>query len=335
MRKNKYDLIEQILLELRGTTGINFQYKVREILLKYYKSKNLNYDMPRHYGGDKKNDGWVKENDLYYQIFSPVQMKANDTLKKEILCKFNEDLEKLLEILYIKKLWSGKLRKFIFIVNTFDTPLPEDSSNEYEKIVKAMQKKYKINFEFEVVNIDFIRDLLEDITNIDILESIASVLKVRHLIDPNICSAQDIYEVICKISGKMNEAFSFENVPKNYYKRISSEKKININHLTNKKEKIETIISKLDIVEKAISLLNEDLEDQNKFERAKEYMIDKYENLKKYYSGEELYDKILEKSFEFINCKTDFSIAIEFLIIYIFDKCDIFEKEEIQDDFTK
>lgn len=331
---DKYNLIEQILLEIKGTTGINFQYKIREILKKYYKLKNLTYEMPRHYGGDKKNDGWVKEEDLYYQIFSPVQIKANDTLKKEIARKFKEDLEKLLEILYIEKLWTKNIKKFIFLVNTIDTPLPEDSSNEYEKIASKLKKQYNTSFEFEVVNTDYIRDILEEIDEISILESIASILRVKHLINENTCNAQDIYEVICGISRKMNEAFCYEQISKNYYKRISSENKININNLKNKKERIETIISKLDVVEKAIFLLNEDLEDQDKFEKAKKYVIDKYMGLKNSFSNEKIYDKMIEESFDFINCKENFLIAIEYFIVYIFDKCDIFEKEE-KDDFTK
>lgn len=322
---DKYDLIEQIILELKGTTGINFQNKIREILVKYYKKESKFYDMPRHYGGDKKNDGWVKEDDLYYQIYAPVQVKENSTLKKEIVKKFEEDLSKLLKILYKDGLWSKKIKEYVFLVNTIDTPLPEDSSGEYEKIVLKLQKDYQINFKFKVVNIDYIRELLETM-EIEDLRSIASHLRVRHLLNSDICSAQDVYNAICAISEKISEQFFEEK--KVDYKRISGKNKIPLNKLDKRKEKIEKMISKLYIVEEAIHLINDDIEDVDKFEKVKDYIVNQYEELKKSYSGEELYDKIIINGFKFIRCSGNFRNPIELLIVYIFDKCDIFEKEE-------
>lgn len=322
---NKYDLIELIILELKGTTGITFQYKIEKVLREYYREKKLEYAMPSHYGGDKKNDGWVREKNLYYQIFSPTQIRSS--LKKEILSKFKEDLEGLLKILYIDKLWSKKIEEYIFIVNTIDVPLPEDSKNEYQQIVEELQKKYNINFSFKVVNLDYIKDILREL-NVESLTFIATTLRVGALNFIETCSAKDIYQTICQISYKMSEAFGSENIPKNYYKRISSEKKIRINNLGDKKDRIENIISKLDVVEKAIALMNEGFEEVSHFEKAKKYVVNEYEKLKNTFSGVQLYNKILEESFNFIDNVESFKIAIEYFIVYIFDKCDIFEKEE-------
>lgn len=321
----KFSLIELITLELKGTTGISFQYKLEKVLREYYSVKKLEYTMPSHYGGDKKNDGWVKEKNLYYQIFAPTQIRSS--LKKEIISKFKEDLEGLLKILYIDKLWSRKIEEYIFIVNTIDVPLPEDSKNEYEQIVKAFQEKYKIIFSFKIVNLDYIKDILREL-DVESLTFIASALRVEAFNFAETCSAKDIYRTICQISYKMSEAFGSENISKNYYKRISSEKKIRINDLNDKKDRIEDIISKLDIVEKAIALMNEDLEGIDNFEKAKKYVIDKYEKLKYIFSGVQLYNKILEESFNFIDNVNSFKIAIEYFVVYIFDRCDIFEKEE-------
>lgn len=330
---SKYDLIELIILELKGCTGINFQYKLKEILSRYHKSKGKSYEMPRHYGGDKKNDGWVKEDKIFYQIFAPSQIKKEKSLKKEIVEKFKNDLEGLLEILYTEKLWGGKLAKFVFIINTFDTPLPEDSGFEYEKIINFNKNKYGIEFEYEVNNLDYIKDLLED-SEKSILESIGATLRINHLLNVEFCSANEIYSVICEISNKIAEDSIESNKNKNYYQRISSEKKITINNLIELSSRINTIITKLDVVEKAISLINEDLDDINKFEVTKDYIIKKYEELRVNYKGKDLYDKIIEESANFIKNSKSFKISIEFLIVYIFDKCDIFEKEENYD-FTK
>lgn len=335
MEYNKYDLIELILLDLKGTTGINFQYKVREVLKKCYKDSGKTYEMPRHYGGDKKNDGWVKDNDLYYQIFSPAQKKANTTLKKDILQKFEEDLGELLEILYVQKLWSKNLKKFVFIVNTFDVPLPEDSSSEYDKVVRKLSSKYSVKFDYEISNLDYIREVLEEVENEKTLLSIASALRIRHLLNNEVCSADEVYEVICKISSKISEEMIINNCSKNYYKRISSDSKIEINNLGDYKDKIDLIISKLYIVEKAIKLINEELEDIDRFEVTKNYIVEKYKELEKKLKGIELYEKIIEESSKILKHAIDFRIPIEFLVVYIFDKCDIFKKEEeVQNDFT-
>ena len=51
--------------------------------------------MPDFYGGDQKNDGWVVEDAIFYQIFAPTRLK--DSLKKEIQDKFTADLLGLLK----------------------------------------------------------------------------------------------------------------------------------------------------------------------------------------------------------------------------------------------
>lgn len=322
---NKYDLIEFIILELKASTGLNFQYKLKEVLREYYKEKKLEYIMPSHYGGDKKNDGYVKEKNLYYQIFAPAQVR--NSLKRDITKKFEEDLKGLLEILYIQKLWTQKIEEYIFIVNTIDSSLPEDSKNEYGLIVEKFQKEYAIVFSYKVVNLDYIKDILRGL-NIESLMSIASALRVAAFNFTETCNAKDVYQIICEISCRMSEAFVTGDIPKNYYKRISSEKKIRINDLGAKKDRIEDIISKLDVVEKAINLMNESFEEVGNFEKAKQYVVNKYEKLKNTFSGVQLYNKILEESFNFIDNVKSFRVAIEYFVVYIFDKCDIFEKEE-------
>lgn len=62
----KFHYIETIIMKLRGTTGINFQSDLKHVLEVYYKNKGLNYSMPDFYGGDEKNDGWIRENATFY-----------------------------------------------------------------------------------------------------------------------------------------------------------------------------------------------------------------------------------------------------------------------------
>lgn len=111
------------------------------------------------------------------------------------------------------------------------------------------------------------------------------------------------------------------------YERVSSVKKISINDLDDKREKIEKIISSLDVVENAVKYINQDILFENRFERVKNYIVDKYAELRESFCGIELYDKLIadvisNSGYEALN-----EVGAEFLVVYIFDKCDIFEKE--------
>lgn len=318
----KIDYINQIIIYTNGKTGLNYQYVIGDILKIYFEDyKNQKYNMYRHYGGDKKNDGWVEEKAIFYQIYSPVNIR--NTLKKEIQDKFSEDLNGLLENICIKDLWGGKINKFIFLVNTQDNNLPEDSERFFDKKVKELKEKYNVEFKYEIEkNEDYLYNLLYDIEdeNIKILEKISEKLGIINSININTVTGKMIYELIQNISENIVE--SFHNDIKTDYTRISSKEKIKINNLIDKKEHIEKIITKLDVVEQAIGLINQDINSENNFERIKDYIINKYLNLSKKYNGIELYEKIINE-LPVENSKT----IKEYIIVYIFDKCDIFEKE--------
>ena len=145
---DRYDYVESILLFIRGITGINYQLQIREIFQKYYLYKGKTYEMPDFYGGDQKNDGWVIEDAIFYQIYAPTRLK--DSLKKEMQDKFKEDLSGLLKIVYDEKKWNGEVKEFIFIINTFDANLPHDSERFFETTVNEYKKQYNIDFTYRV-----------------------------------------------------------------------------------------------------------------------------------------------------------------------------------------
>lgn len=321
---DRYDYIESIIIFIKGITGVNYQLQIKEILRAYYKYIGKTFEMPDYYGGDQKNDGWVVEDAIFYQVFAPTRLK--DSLKKEIQDKFKSDLEGLLNIVYNEGKWKGKLKKFIFIVNTFDGNLPHDSESFFDSIVRELKGKYEVEFEYSLVNSDYIRDLLSDINDIEVLKRISSTLHIKHLIDFNAITETIIINLIEEISGNLNIKLmggaGFET-----YERISSLNKISINNLEDKREEIENIISKLDVVEKAVNDINQDILCENKFERVKNFVIDKYSELSDEYEGVKLYNLLVEETLTYTNSKSLVQIPMKFLIIYIFDKCDIFKKE--------
>lgn len=321
---DRYDYIEGIMMKIRGTTGINFQLQIKEILRTYYKYLGKTYEMPDFYGGDQKNDGWVVEDAVFYQIFAPTRLK--ESLKKEIEEKFEEDLTGLLNIVYKEKKWNGEIKKFIFIVNTFDNNLPHDSERFFEKLADDLKKKYEVDFEFSVTNSDYIRDILIKIDKIEILKQISATIHIKGLIDYNAITETMITDMIAQISGCLNDEL-MKPSRTTTYDRISSIKKISINKLDSRKDEIESIISKLDVVERAVNSINQDILCENKFERFRDNVINKYEELSGISNGVELYDKLIEDTLKLVNNGDIFKTAVKFLIVYIFDKCDIFEKE--------
>ncbi|MCB2305601.1 hypothetical protein LL127_19100 [Clostridium estertheticum] len=321
---DKYDYIESIILFINGITGINYQLKLKEVFKIYYESQGKTYEMPDYYGGDQKNDGWVVEDALFYQIYAPTRLK--ESLKKEIQKKFKTDLEGLIKIVYKDAKWNGRIEKFIFIVNTFDCELPHDSERYFETTVQELKAKFTIDFKYSVVNNEYIRDLLNTIDDIELLKRLSSVLHIKNLIDYNAITETIIIDIISEISGNIHSKIVFDD-ELTTYNRISSIKKIEINDLNDRRDEIESIITKLDVVEKAVKSINQDILFANKFERVKNFIIKKYAELSIELSGIKLYDTIIDETLSYTNSKSAVLIPMKFLIVYIFDKCDIFEKE--------
>lgn len=325
---DRYDYINLITEYLRGRTGMNFQKLVGEVLKEYNVYMGKTYEMPGTYGGDKKNDGWVVDDGLFYQIYAPA--RSSDSLKKNMQKKFSLDLEGLLEKVYKEKLWNGKVNEFIFLVNTFDNNLPEDSERYFDNEVQRLQNKYNVTFRYKIVNLSYIYDILCEIDDIKILEKISGIMRIRGMADYNAVSEEIMTNLIIRISKNMSKKLAetlFNKKSESNYSRVSSVKKISINNLDERREEIESIISNLDVVEGAVKNINQDILFENKFERVKDFIVDKYSELSENFHGIELYWKLINDIVECAGYEIIDEVSVEFLVVYIFDKCDIFEKE--------
>lgn len=323
IKLDRYDYIENIIIFFKGITGVNYQLQLREVLAAYYNSIGKTYEMPDYYGGDQKNDGWVVEDARFYQVYAPTRLK--DSLKKEIQEKFTDDLSGLLKIVYEEKKWLGEIKEFVFIVNTFDNNLPHDSERFFDNTVKVLKNKYQVEFKHRIVNTDYIREILIELKDIELLKQINATLRIKSLIDYNAITESIITELIIGISGNLSEKL-MNGATEKTYDRISTIKKIDLNGLSEKKEEIENIISKLDVVENAVNNINQDILFEDKFERVKNLIIDKYKELCSDYNGVELYEQLTNLVLSYSHDKWNLEMPMRFLIVYIFDKCDIFEK---------
>lgn len=318
---NQNALIKSTILRLRGQSGFEFQNSLKHVLEIYYQKKHRTFSMPYAKCGDEKNDGWVLEEKLFYQIYAPEHLK--NTFKKNIKDKFENDLTILAQKIFKEGKWGGELKKFIFLVNDKENGLPEDSDGCFGEIVKEINIKYRVEIKFEIVGLGYIRNLLESMS-----------IKQLNLIAGRI-EAQDIYNIDSEFKEKLIHVFKVlsQNIGNNSikkfkqeYTRISTLEKIRINDLTEVKEEIETIISNLQVVIESINILNNSTSELNDFLIIKEEIQEKYKEYSISIRGVDLYYKLIE----YLVDKADktYEPQIKYILVYIFDQCEIFEKEK-------
>lgn len=320
MEKSKQ--ISGIILYLRSISSTNYQFEVNKILHEYYKMQGKIFEYPSPNGGDEKNDGWVVEDAIFYQVYSPFQFP--NSFVQNVKEKFEEDLSGLCEVVFNEGKWNGKLTKFIFIVNTRDNALPGDSTRFYETCVNNLKLTYNKEFQYLVVNDDYIRDLLFELDEFS-LDRIINKLNIPGYLDINKTGKDDIIKFIDSVGTKISE-YSINGKIGTDYNRISTDNKITINKLENKRDRIDLIMSKLGIVDSAVRELNGNIKDAEMFEKVKDFYIIKYIELSRTLSSDELYDALLNSVIR-ENDLEIFKIPAELTMIYIFDRCDIFEKE--------
>ncbi len=322
-----HEYIKSIMDSLRGKTGNNFQKSIGDVLSVYYDYKELTYEMPSPYGGDDKNDGWVKEEKLFYQIYAPVIEKSSDTLEKLINKKFEVDLNGLLNIVVNKNKWGGEINEFVFIVQTHDNNLPKDSSEFYKNKVAELSVKYNVSFKYRLTNLDYISDLLSEVEDEKVFKKIILRINVNKANVYDVTQAA-IINLINKINTNIVENTLVSRVRSSDYSKVKISNKIDINHLGDRSERILDIHKNLFLVEDAIAIMQNDIMQQHNFIRSKEWIIGLYDERKN--SNEELqvYNDILEEIISNTD-KDNISILIsEYILVYIFNQCDIFKKVE-------
>lgn len=316
--------IKYIINYIRGLSGTNYQSAVGKILAEHYHGRKT-FEMPSPFGGDDKNDGWVVEDGIFYQIYSPIQFSSS--FVQEVKDKFSNDLHGLLDLVYNKNKWNGVVNKFIFIVNTRDTSLPKDPDRFYDGQLTRFIAEFGIKNDITqmVCNDDYIFDLLFEENEIK-LERIATKLEIIGLINCNQTSRTDIIKFIDSVAEKLQETALTTSASD--YKRISTNKKIDINGLQSLKNHILDIMPKLSVVDAAIeNYFTRSIEAGQSFEIVKNFYIEKYNELAISYSGEELYGEMLRQILDFAPSLEVYRIPAEMVLLYIFDRCDIFKKD--------
>lgn len=317
------EFADSIIYFIRGTTGMNFQRNVGIIFNEYYTLCGKKFTMPEPMRGDYKNDGSVLEDSLFYMIYSPLSHV--DVITTDMKKKFESDIKGLTHYVYKLNYWGGNIKEVVFLVNNIDKGLPPDPENYFQSKAQEYKDKYSVDFVLRVESIEYIREILTNIP-LENLIKIKTQLNISNTLDLNVPNAQDIIDVIGYISKQLGNSFiSLEKTET--YERISTPLKIQINNLTERENEINSILSKASIVEDVIKIMNQDIRSESKFDITKKYIISVYNKLREEYSGAELYDMMIVHIIDSHKCKEALELPLKFLIVYIFDKCDIFEKE--------
>ncbi len=304
-------------------SGQNFQNKIGIILKEYYTFSGYSYENPSSAGGDDKNDGWVKELGIFYQVFSPTNY--NSSFGKNVFGKFKEDATGLFENVYVHGLWKTPINEFVFVVNTRDQELPKDSELFCDKVIEELNKKYGSSAKYKLVNFDYIADLLFDLDS-STEDRLMVKLDIDDMINYDNITEKTIISFLDSMAASIKEDMLGDCSGSNYT-RISSANKIERNNLVEIGEKINKLICKLHIVENAISTSNRVDPTNNNVTTVTDFVISKYNILSAEKKGVELFDSIVYEMTELTPGLQLFALPAELFVVYIFDKCDIFEKE--------
>lgn len=321
---NKIENIEFICMKLQGLTKLNFQINLGWVLDEFYRSKGLTYEMPSANGGDDKNDGWVEEQALFYQIYAPSQLRTS--LGKDMQNKFEEDLRGLIKKLKEGK-WNGAIKKFIFIVNTFDDHLPKDSDRFYKNTVNQLKSESGFDFQYEVSNLMHIKRLLMEVEEANVFDLMKMHLNLTTQLPEGNITNNNMYSFLIQLGNHIMT--STYNNRQSDYRRISTLQKIVINDLGELKNEINRIIDNLAVVENAVNELNQDIETSELFVRIVNFVVSSYSLLSNQYTGIELFNELCSTVSKVCENMLIVDIPSRYLVVYVFDKCDIFEKEVV------
>lgn len=311
--------IANIMNSINACTGMSFQKKVVELLEILCEQKNLRFEKVEPTNGDAKNDGWIEEKNIYFAMFSPSD--ANISQNNQIVKKLNDDLSGLCDQVFNRNRWGRDINEFYLIVNTHDKSLPADPDRLRTKKIEEIKGIFNKEFKAEIISANDIKRYLLDLTD-EVINKISENLDVETIIGE--FSVVDVLSFVDEYTQYLvSNNIEQEDID---YLKIPTENKIEINQLTNKKEHILSLIGASDKIDKYVSFVLNEGKDLEKYNRLKNYIINKYRELSYNYIGEELYEKLLDCLIN-DNMMSSHIHILEAFVVNIFVRCDIFEKE--------
>lgn len=316
---SKKIMIANIINAITSFTEMRFQQTFVSFLEIVCKYKGLTFEKVQPSNGDAKNDGWIPEKNIYFGMYSPSD--SNISQINAINKKLNDDLDGLCDHVYIKGHWGKEINEFYLIVNTHDKDFPADPNRLINSTITQIKEKYQKDFKVEVIIAKDIKHFLID-ADVELINRLSNYLDVYNIEKefsiPEVINFIDDYTAY--LATRVVETQGTD------YSRIKVEDKIKINKLDERHDRILDLIDASDKIDKYLEFVNSEGLDLSNYENLKNYIIQKYCHLSSNYSGIELYDKLLDDLI-YDSMLDNRAIILEAIVVNIFIKCDIFEKE--------
>lgn len=316
---NKKMIVSRIIDSISSVTEMNFQVRFTTMLKVICNEEyNLKFENVQPSNGDGKNDGWIPEKAIFFAMYSPNDNNISQI--NQINSKLQSDLDGLCNNVYNKGQWNKKISAFYLIVNTHDKDKPADKNLILDNTINQIKDKYNQDF---IADIIIAKDIKSFLLKLDLstLEKIADNLDIyTYTTNFNVPDVFDFVDEYVNYLIKQQVNLNRED-----YSRISIEKKIDINNLSEKKEYIFNLLNSSDKIDEYLKFINIEGYDISKYIKIKNYIIDKYNKLKDKYEGIALYDNILEQLY-YEEMPTNYASILEAIVVNIFIKCDIFKK---------
>ena len=316
---NKKIMIMNIINAINSKTGMNFQNTFTTFLSVVCSYKKLKFEKVQPANGDYKNDGWIPEKNIFFAMYSPNEPKISQL--NSINAKLKADLDGLCNHVYNEGMWGKVINEFYLIVNSHDNDLPADPARILDSTINNIKSKYNASFKAEVLAAKDIKSFLIDCDE-SLIEKISNNLDIYSLQqDFSVCDIMSFIDDYVEYLATQNVVITETD-----YHRINIESKIELNKLDDIKEKILALLDASDKIDKYLEFVNAEGFDIFKYNKVKDFIVQKYLELSNKYDGKELYSTMLD---ELIYDSMDSSRAIilEATVVNVFIKCDIFKKE--------
>lgn len=249
--------------------------------------------------GDRKNDGYIKDDGIYFQVFSPEDITKSYT---NIIRKLNDDFKGLLDH------WDG-INEYYFVINDKYKGVNADSEISLNKL----KTKYNLN-EAKFLTAKDLENILFDLED----DQIFSI--IGHIPDPSRIKTIN-YSVLDEVVKHIME-LSFNDVYTDDYIAPDWNEKIIFNKLSSRTKAI--------LESGFIHVYEVDRYLENNSDFLKETLKDKfhgvYLNMKENSIGDELFMRMIVELSPANSISYQNIISI--LMSKYFETCDIFEEPE-------
>ncbi|WP_029513856.1 hypothetical protein [Mycoplasmopsis primatum] len=329
--KDKYK-IKLIINKILTLNGNEAQSQINLIQKYAYESQNIKFESPSVNYKDFKNDGYIPNENRYFQIYSPISLTKNNVLKK-----IKEDLSGLINHLYSDKkpLWTGKLEKFIFLINAKHAEIPLYENNDIGNFVNKIQKDKNISFEYDIVSTPIY--LAEILMNTDSEKMDLILLHLDMASEFNL-EPNWIRTIITKILNACVSGDYFQtksNDCKGFIK-VDIDTKIKINKLFKLRNNISKSLKNLYIIDDTVKEINQYVDKEYSFNCFRNELIEIWNKNKTEMAGKDIYELLVNYIYEKVaivdayeNYQDEsYKKFSELLVVYLFNNCDIFFKTE-------